>query len=143
MSDEKKKDDVKNQNVTLMFRNQPGYSESMYGLLGRSLSDVLIAYENAETCSFDNLSDDVNQVVQDDMGQRRVSVSRELYRVITDNADLAEEYRTGVQHLVKYVLSENEIMLESLYQSFNIRDVSIPTITPNRIMMIFSGERVC
>lgn len=142
MSDEKFDKENENQTVSLVLKNQLGYTNDIYELLKGSLTGVLLAYETAETCSYDTLDHDITNHMYDLRGQLRVTPSDNSYmRIIKDDVEWCEELFTGTRYLVDHVLRSNEHQITHMYEDFNIRDVSIPTITQNRILVMLHGVK--
>lgn len=141
MSDEKDFDkENADQQFSIVFRNQHGYTEDIYELLKGSLTDALLAYETAETCSYDNLQWDITQQIYDQRGRLNVSPLNDSYmRILKDDREWRDEMYAGTQFLINHVLQENEARLLSIYQSYNIRDVQVPVVTQNRILVLLSG----
>ncbi|EBV8434235.1 hypothetical protein AVA65_08295 [Salmonella enterica subsp. enterica serovar Minnesota] len=141
MSDEKDFDkENEDQQFSVVFRNQNGYTEDIYELLKGGLTDALLAYETAETCSYDNLDWDITKQIYDQRGRLAVSPRNDSYmRILKDDREWRDEMYTGTKFLIDHVLRENEGQLLAIYESYNIRDVQVPTVTQNRIVVLLSG----
>lgn len=144
MTDEKEFDkENKDRNMSFILKNQMGYTDDIYELLKGSLTGVLLAYETAETCTYDTLDKDITSHMYDLRGQLRVSTNDSRYmRIVKDDIEWREELYTGTKFLVDHVLRTNELAIDTLYSSFNIRDVQIPVITQNSIVVMLSGVKL-
>ena len=144
MNDEEldKEDKDESVNVSLVLKNQMGYTDDIYELFKGSLTGILLAYETAETCNYDALDSDITNHMHDLRGRLRTEMDdSRYYRILKDDQEWRHELYVGTQYLVDHVLKTNELLINSVYDSLNIRDVTVPVISQQRIMVMLNGVK--